>query len=92
MRKILILLTALLMCGAVNVKAQEDAQGNTNFKKFENNFYIGAGSLLDRYNEPYNQSKTFRTDNGLSVKLGYGLNYYFTEMFSLMGGLAYRNE
>ena len=92
MRKILILLTALLMCGAVNVNAQEDALGNTNFKKFENNFYIGAGALLDHYNEPYNQSNNFRTDNGLSVKLGYGLNYYFTEMFSLMGGLAYRNE
>ena len=92
MRKILILLTALSICSAANVKAQDDAQATSNFKKFENNFYIGAGALLDHYNEPYNQSKTFRTDNGLSVKLGYGLNYYFTEMFSVMAGVAYRNE
>ncbi|MBO7439438.1 MAG: outer membrane beta-barrel protein [Bacteroidales bacterium] len=92
MRKILILLTALLMCGAVNVSAQEDAQATSKFKRFENNFYIGAGAFLDHYNEPHNQSKYFRTDNGLSVKLGYGLNYYFTEKFSLMAGVAYRNE
>lgn len=92
MRKILILLTALLMCGAVNVSAQEDAQTTSKFKRFENNFYIGTGLFIERYNEPYNQSKYFRTDKGFSVKLGYGLNYYFTEMFSLMGGLAYREE
>lgn len=92
MRKILILLTALLMCGAVNVSAQEDAQTTTQFKRFEHNFYAGAGVFIDHYNEPYNQSKTFRTDNGLSVKLGYGLNYYFTEIFSVMAGVAYRNE
>ena len=92
MRKILILLTALLMCGAVNVSAQEDAQATSKFKRFENNFYIGTGLFIERYNEPYDQSKYFRTDKGFSVKLGYGLNYYFTEMFSLMGGLAYREE
>ena len=92
MRKILILMTALLMCGAVNVSAQEDAQATSKFKRFENNFYIGAGRFIDRYNEPYNQNKRFDTDKGLTIKLGYGLNFYFTEKFSLMGGLAYREE
>lgn len=92
MRKILILLTALLMCSAVNVSAQEDAQATSKFKRFENNFYIGLGRFIDRYNEPYNQSKHFDTEKGLTIKLGYGLNFYFTEKFSLMGGLAYRED
>jgi hypothetical protein len=91
MRKFLIFLTALTLCSAVNASAQEDAQTTSRFKRFENNFYIGAGRFIDHYNSPRSQTN-FYTDKGFSLKLGYGLNYYFTEMFSLMAGVSYREE
>ena len=98
MRKFLILLTALILCGTVNVKAQDDAQTTTQFKRFEHNFYAGAGVFIDResyyWQSVYASSPSYyeNIDKGLSYKFGYGLNYYFTELFSLMGGVAYRRE
>lgn len=92
MRKILILLTALTLCGAVNSNAQDDAQATSNFKRFENNFYIGAGLFYNRYHEYHSLCNDYDMGKGLSVKLGYGLNYYFTKMFSVMAGASYRGE
>ena len=86
MRKILILMTALLMCGAVNVSAQEDAQA----KKWEQNLYVSTGLLIDCYSSDYhNESKC---DKGVSVRLGYGINHYFNEKFSLMLGTTLRGD
>jgi len=92
MRKFLILLTALTLCGAVNASAQEDAQATSHFKRFEHNFYIGAGRFFSRHQIYQSLRKNYDIDKGLSIKLGYGLNYYFTKMFSLMAGVAYREE
>ena len=98
MRKILILLTALTLCGAVNSNAQEDAQAKPHFKRFEHSIYAGAGVFIDResyyWQSVYASSPSYyeNIDKGLSYKFGYGLNYYFTELFSLMGGVAYRRE
>ena len=89
MRKILILLTALTLCGAVNASAQEDAQ----FKKWEHNFYFSTGLLIDCYGG--NQSflwDEWKRDKGVTVKAGYGLNHYFSEKYSLMLGAAIRGD
>ncbi|MBO7567237.1 MAG: hypothetical protein J6T60_09115 [Bacteroidales bacterium] len=91
MRKILILLTALSMCSAINVNAQDDAQATSQFKRFEHNFYAGAGLFIDMYDN-YGQTNYTIIDRGLSLKAGYGLNYYFSEMFSLMGSIGVRRE
>lgn len=86
MRKILILMTALLMCGAVNVSAQEDAQE----KKWEHNLYVSTGLLIDCYSSDYYDES--KCDKGVSAKLGYGVNRYFNEKFSLMLGVTLRGD
>lgn len=53
-------------------------------KKFEHNFYISYGKFSG---EGYLSSK-----DGVSTRIGYGLNYYFTEKFSLMPCIACREE
>ena len=98
MRKFLIFLTALTLCSAVKVSAQEDAQATSHFKRIEHSIYAGAGLFIERdcyyWQSYYASTPTYYVlkDKGLSYKIGYGLNYYFTEMFSLMSGVAYRRE
>lgn len=52
-------------------------------KRFEHNVFASAGLFIDHS----------RYDNctGLSVRLGYGLNYYFTDHISVMPAVAVRN-
>ena len=88
MRKILIFLTVLIISGTVNVSAQEDAPTTSPTKKFEHNFYAAFGLFIDRNNDSYGTELS----KGVSYKLGYGLNYYFTDMLSVMGGVAYRRD
>lgn len=51
-------------------------------KKFENNIYASAGICFDV------DSDYMKSRKGLTMKLGYGLNYFFTEKISTMVGVA----
>lgn len=92
MRKFLILMAALTLCGAIGATAQEAQPNASTIKKFEHNFYVAAGLFSERFDDAYNSYHLTRKEKGLSYKFGYGLNYYFTEIFSVMPGLAYRRE
>lgn len=70
------LISVLLLVAAVCVEAQE--------KKWEHNLYVAGGLLIDR---EWGENET-----GLSMKLGYGLNYYFSKSWSLMPGIAVTQE
>lgn len=67
---------ALLLMAAVNGYSQD--------RKWEHNIYVAGGLLIDR---EWGESET-----GVSMKLGYGLNYYFSEHWSLMPGIDIRRD
>ena len=92
MRKILIFLTALIISSTVNVSAQEDAPTTYPTKKYEHNFYAAFGVFFDYGDDVNSWSHEMVLSKGVSYKLGYGLNYYFTDMLSVMGGVAYRRD
>ena len=71
-----IIVFALLMMAAVNGYSQD--------RKWEHNIYVAGGLLIDR---EWGESET-----GVSMKLGYGLNYYFSEHWSLMPGIDIRRD
>ena len=52
--------------------------------KWEHNIYVAGGLLIDR---EWGESET-----GVSMKLGYGLNYYFSEHWSMMPGIDIRQD
>lgn len=67
---------ALLLMAAVNGYSQD--------RKWEHNIYVAGGLLIDR---EWGESET-----GVSMKLGYGLNYYFSEHWSMMPGIDIRRD
>ena len=67
---------ALLLMAAVSGFSQD--------RKWEHNIYVAGGLLIDR---EWGESET-----GVSMKLGYGLNYYFSEHWSLMPGIDIRRD
>ena len=71
-----IIVFALLLMAAVNGYSQD--------RKWEHNIYVAGGLLIDR---EWGESET-----GVSMKLGYGLNYYFSEHWSLMPGIDIRQD
>ena len=71
-----IILSTLLLLVAVNGYSQN--------RKWEHNIYVAGGLLIDR---EWGESET-----GVSMKLGYGLNYYFSEHWSLMPGIDIRQD
>ena len=71
-----IIVFALLLMAAVNGYSQD--------KKWEHNIYVAGGLLIDR---EWGESET-----GVSMKLGYGLNYYFSEHWSMMPGIDIRQD
>lgn len=71
-----IIVFALLLMAAVNGYSQN--------QKWEHNIYVAGGLLIDR---EWGESET-----GVSMKLGYGLNYYFSEHWSLMPGIDIRRD
>ena len=71
-----IIISALLLMAAVNGYSQD--------RKWEHNIYVAGGLLIDR---EWGESET-----GVSMKLGYGLNYYFSEHWSLMPGIDIRQD
>ena len=71
-----IIISALLLMAAVSGYSQD--------KKWEHNIYVAGGLLIDR---EWGESET-----GVSMKLGYGLNYYFSEHWSLMPGIDIRRD
>ncbi len=66
----------LLLIVAVNGYSQD--------KKWEHNIYVAGGLLIDR--------EWKNNETGVSMKLGYGLNYYFSEHWSLMPGIDIRRD
>ena len=70
------LLSILLFMTAVCACAQE--------KKWGHNIYVAGGLLIDR--------EWGKNETGTSMKLGYGLNYNFSEQWSIMSGLAIRRD
>lgn len=52
-------------------------------KRFEHNVFASAGLFIDH--------SRYDNGTGLSVRLGYGLNYYFTDHISVMPAVAVRN-
>ena len=71
-----IIISALLLMAAVSGFSQD--------RKWEHNIYVAGGLLIDR---EWGESET-----GVSMKLGYGLNYYFSEHWSLMPGIDIRQD
>lgn len=71
-----IIVFALLLMAAVSGFSQD--------RKWEHNIYVAGGLLIDR---EWGESET-----GVSMKLGYGLNYYFSEHWSLMPGIDIRQD
>ena len=71
-----IIISVLLLMAAVNGYSQD--------RKWEHNIYVAGGLLIDR---EWGESET-----GVSMKLGYGLNYYFSEHWSLMPGIDIRRD
>ena len=69
-----IIISALLLLVAVTGYSQD--------RKWEHNIYVAGGLLIDR---EWGESET-----GVSMKLGYGLNYYFSEHWSMMPGIDIR--
>ena len=67
---------ALLLMAAVSGFSQN--------RKWEHNIYVAGGLLIDR---EWGESET-----GVSMKLGYGLNYYFSEHWSMMPGIDIRQD
>ena len=67
---------ALLLMAAVSGFSQD--------RKWEHNIYVAGGLLIDR---EWGESET-----GVSMKLGYGLNYYFSEHWSMMPGIDIRQD
>lgn len=53
-------------------------------RRWEHTIYASAGLFIDHAD--------YETDRGLSVRLGYGLNHYFSPRFSLMPGVAFRSS
>ena len=72
MRKINIII--LFLITVLSVSAQE--------KRWENNFYLGQGLILDYKNGD--------GEGGMSFVAGYGLSYRFSPHWSVMPGLALR--
>jgi hypothetical protein len=71
-----IIISALLLLVAVTGYSQD--------RKWEHNIYVAGGLLIDR---EWGESET-----GVSMKLGYGLNYYFSEHWSMMPGIDIRQD
>jgi len=71
-----IIISALLLMAAVSGFSQD--------RKWEHNIYVAGGLLIDR---EWGESET-----GVSMKLGYGLNYYFSEHWSMMPGIDIRRD
>lgn len=64
----------LILCVLVSLSAKA--------QKLEHNIQVGAGKFYESVDgESY---------NGVVLKVGYGLNYYFSDQFSVMPGVAYR--
>ncbi|MBO4752958.1 MAG: PorT family protein [Bacteroidales bacterium] len=73
MRKIIIFI--LFLITLFSVSAQE--------KRWENNFYLGQGFILDY--------KDGEGEEGVSIVAGYGLSYRMSPHWSVMPGVAYRS-
>jgi hypothetical protein len=71
-----IIISALLLMAAVSGFSQD--------RKWEHNIYVAGGLLIDR--------EWGENDTGVSMKLGYGLNYYFSEHWSMMPGIDIRRD
>jgi len=71
-----IIISALLLMAAVSGFSQD--------RKWEHNIYVAGGLLIDR--------EWGENDTGVSMKLGYGLNYYFSEHWSMMPGIDIRQD
>ena len=71
-----IIISALLLLVAVTGYSQD--------RKWEHNIYVAGGLLIDR---EWGESET-----GVSMKLGYGLNYYFSEHWSMRPGIDIRRD
>lgn len=67
-----------VFCCTYNAGAQD--------QKIENNIYASLGVCFDV------DSYRFKTECGLVSKLGYGLNYYFTEKISTMVGVVWHGH
>ena len=65
----------LMLLTTLNIQAQN--------KKWEHNIYVGAGLMM--------KSEDSHSHQGLSLKAGYGLGYFFNGQWSVMPGLAVRN-
>ncbi|MBP3228667.1 MAG: PorT family protein [Bacteroidaceae bacterium] len=74
MKKTRFFLLAALLVAACNVSAQR--------KALEHNVYVSAGLFIDR--------NAGDTGNGLSVRLGYGLDIRLSQKLSVMPGIAVR--
>jgi hypothetical protein len=64
----------MLLLASAGMKAQE--------KKWEHQMFVSTGILLNRENGS--------CETGLSTQLGYGLNHFLSEKFSLMPGAVLR--
>lgn len=67
-------LLILFVLTSFNAYAQE--------KKWEHNVSAGIGAFFSKAGK--------ESRNGVAFKLGYGLNYYFSEHWSVMSGVSYR--
>ncbi|MBQ6189618.1 MAG: outer membrane beta-barrel protein [Bacteroidaceae bacterium] len=65
-----------LLLTSLSASAQE--------KRWEHHIYVGSGVLLD--------NKDGRIETGFTAKLGYGINYYFSNRWSVRPGIDYRAE
>ncbi|SDF30598.1 Outer membrane protein beta-barrel domain-containing protein [Bacteroidales bacterium KHT7] len=72
----------LLLSIALVLGMNSVAQAQT--KKFEHNIYLSAGMVTE--------ASHYGSTNGYSFRIGYGLNYYFSEKFSLMPCITLRQE
>lgn len=75
----LLLLIVIAICATINANSQD--------KIWEHNIYLSVGKYIGTGTSENRIDKNY-TVEGLTLKLGYGLNRYFTESFSVMSGLA----
>lgn len=77
MKNLSVIICFLLSVFCLNAQEKEKTQ----YRKWEHNIYVGAG-------RPFFSDKNMY-DKPLTMKIGYGLNYYIKENISLMSGVSY---